>query len=209
MWRKLGGIMVFGIGMMTGSQVMADSLDLNLNNDSMRLTYEADMTRDKGLLLDAGYYYNDRRTGSSADLTHVGLYVAGDNWSQSGIFNIKVGGRLIYTDVKQSDLVFLFPGPVPYIYEQSFNVMALGLGGEVRFSPVHRLGIGASAYYAPRVASFLDGERYSEYGVKLDYQLLTQAYVYAGFRQINVEAQNSNHKFQLDDSAHVGLKILF
>ncbi len=191
MWRKLAGVTTFGICMMAGSQVMADSLDLNLNNDSMRLTYEADMTRDKGLLLDAGYYYNDRRSGSSADLAHVGLYVAGDNWSQSGVFNIKVGGRLIYTAVD------------PY------NVMALGLGGEVRFSPVHRLGLGADAYYAPRVATFLDGERYTEYGVKIDYQLLTQAFVYVGYRKIDVEVENFGYKYRLDDSGHVGLKILF
>jgi len=192
MLRKLAGVTLFGISMMTGSQVMADSLDLNLNNDSMRLTYEADLGRDmSGLLLDAGYYYNDRRSGSSADMTHVGLYVSGNNWSQSGVFNIKVGGRLIYTAVD------------PY------NVMALGLGGEVRFSPVHRVGIGASAYYAPRIATFMDGERYTEYGVKLDYQLLTQAFVYVGYRNINVEVENSGNKYKLDDSGHVGLTILF
>src|SRR5512143_938600 len=170
MWRKSGWVMLFVVSMMTGPQVMADSLDLNLNDDSMRLTYEADMSGGmKGLLLDAGYYYNDRRTGSDADMSHLGLYVTGDNWSQSGVFNIKVGGRLIYTAVD------------PY------DVMALGLGGDVRFSPVHRLGLGASAYYAPRIASFMDGKHYSEYGVKIDYQLLTQAFIYVGYRWIDVD----------------------
>lgn len=192
MWRKLGWVMAFGSGLMAGSQALADSLDLNLNDDSMRLTYEADMGRGmKGLAMDAGYFYNDRLDGSDADLMHVGLHVTGDNWSQSGVFNIKVGGRVIYTDL------------------DPFDVMALGLGGEVRFSPVHRLGIGGSAYYAPRIASFMDAERYSEYGVKIDYQLLTQAFVYVGYRQINVEVENISRKVELDDSAHVGLKLLF
>src|SRR5512139_1847916 len=100
MWRKLGLLMVCGICSMASSRVMADSLDLNLNNDSMRFNYEADMGRSmKGLLLDAGYYYNDRNKGSDADLTHLGLYVTGDNWSQSGIFNINAGGTQIYTNV--------------------------------------------------------------------------------------------------------------
>lgn len=192
MWRKLGCGVLFCAGIMTGSQVLADSLDLNLNDDSMRLTYEADMSSGmKGLAMDAGYYYNDRLEGSDADLMHLGLHVTGDNWSQSGVFNIKVGGRLIYSDV----------GP--------YDVMALGLGGEVRFSPVHRLGLGGSAYYAPRIASFLDAERYSEYGVKIDYQLLTQAYVYAGYRWIEAEVEQFNGDIELDDAAHVGLKLLF
>lgn len=191
-WRKLGLAMAFGSGLMAGPQVLADSLDLNLNDDAMRLTYEADMSQGmKGLALDAGYYYNDRLNASDADMVHVGLHVTGDNWSQSGVFNIKVGGRLIYTDL------------------DPFDVMALGLGGEVRFSPVHRLGLGASAYYAPRIASFMDAERYSEYGVKIDYQLLTQAYVYVGYRQINVEVENISRKVELDDSGHVGLKLVF
>lgn len=189
MWRKLGRGMVFCTCLMTGSQVLADSLDLNLNDDSMRMTYEADMG--KGAALDAGYYYNDRINDNDADLMHVGLHVTGDNWSQSGVFNIKVGGRLIYSSV------------------DPFDVMALGLGGEVRFSPVHRLGLGASAYYAPRIASFLDAERYSEYGVKLDYQLLTQAFIYVGYRQISVEVEDISTKYELDDSGHLGLKLLF
>lgn len=192
MWRKLGWVVMFSVFMMTGMQVMADSLDLNLNDDTMRLTYEADMSSGmKGLLLDAGYYYNERRKGSDADMAHVGLYVTGDNWSDAGVFNIKVGGRLIYTAV------------------DPFDVMALGLGGEVRFSPVQRVGLGANAYYAPRIASYLDGERYSEYGLKLDYQLLTQAFVYVGYRWIDVKVENVSGKFELDDSAHVGLKLLF
>lgn len=189
MWRKLACVMVFGTGLMTGAQVMADSLDLNLNDDSMRLTYEANMGN--SMALDAGYYYNDRLKGSDADMMHVGLHVTGDNWSQSGVFNIKIGGRLIYTDLDM------------------YEVMALGLGGEVRFSPVHRVGIGGSAYYAPRIASFLDGERYSEYGLKLDYQLLTQAYVYVGYRWIDVEVENVRGRWELDDSAHLGMKLLF
>ncbi|HEY0722001.1 MAG TPA: YfaZ family outer membrane protein [Gammaproteobacteria bacterium] len=207
MWRKLIGVMAFGVSSLAASQARADSLDLNLNDDSMRMTYEAAMG--KGGAMDVGYYYNDRREGSDADLMHLGLHVTGDNWSQSGIFNIKVGGRLVYSNPERYDI---------NLYKHQYETMALGLGGEVRFSPVHRLGFGASAYYAPRIASFLDAERYSEYGVKIDYQLLTQAFIYVGYRQINVEVEHVkdplavdhfNGKFELDDSAHVGLKLLF
>ncbi|HEY0634112.1 MAG TPA: YfaZ family outer membrane protein [Gammaproteobacteria bacterium] len=199
--------MAFGVGALVVSPAQADSLDLNLNDDSMRMTYEAAMG--KGAAMDVGYYYNDRLKGSDADLMHLGLHVTGDNWSQSGIFNIKVGGRLVYTDLERYDL---------NLNKHQYDAMALGLGGEVRFSPVHRLGFGASAYYAPRIASFLDAQRYSEYGVKIDYQLLTQAFIYVGYRQINVEVEHLddplmverfNGKFELDDSAHVGLKLLF
>ena len=194
MWQKQVWMVAAGAALLASGSVMADSLDLNLNDDSLRMTYEADMGRGvKGLLLDAGYFYNDTRKTdrSDADMTHVGLYVSGDNWSQAGVFNIKVGGRLVYAA----------PGP--------YNVMALGLGGEFRFSPVHRLGLGASAYYAPRIATFMDGEHYSEFGAKIDYQLLQNAYVYLGYREIDMKVENSGGKFKLDQSGHVGLKLTF
>lgn len=175
---------------------MADSLDLSLNDDAARMTYEADMSRSgmKGLLIDAGYYYNDTQkiNRSDADMIHLGLQVTGDNWSQAGVFNIKVGGRLIYTNL-----------------DPLYDIMALGLGGEFRFSPVHRLGIGASGYYAPRILAFMDGERYSELGVKLDYQLLQQAYIYVGYRKILVRVDGAPSSTELDDSGHLGLKLTF
>lgn len=195
MWRKFLWVVLAGASALLSSWAQADSLDLNLNDDSMRLSYEADMSRSsKGLMFDAGYYYNDYQDSnrSDADLVHLGLHVTGDNWSQAGVFNIKVGGRLIYTELTSQ-----------------LDVMALGLGGEVRFSPVHRLGLGVNAYYAPRIATFMDGERYSEFGATIDYQLLKQAYVYVGYRQIDVEIEGVSQKVELDDSGHLGLKLVF
>lgn len=195
MWQKRVGMVVAGFASLVSSWAMADSLNLNLNEDTMRLSYEAEMQGGmKGLMFDAGYFYNDTRhvNRSDADMVHAGLHVRGNNWSQAGVFDIKVGGRMIYTSLASN-----------------VDVMALGLGGEFRFSPVHRLGIGASGYYAPRIATFLDGKHYRELGATIDYQLLEQAYIYVGYRHLKVELELASQSVVLDDSGHVGLKLTF
>ncbi len=85
--------------------------------------------------------------------------------------------------------------------------MALAPGVNVRFSPVQRVGIGGHFYYSPDIVTWLDGERYTEWGVRLDYQLLAQAYVYLGYRDIEVDI--NGQAVEIDDTGHVGMKIHF
>jgi len=175
---------------LVAQQAAADSLDLNIHNDAARVTYaRAIGAAERGLEFDAGLLYA-KNPGETDNVVHAGLMVAGQNWSKQGNFDISVGGRVVAADLK--------PG----------NVLDVAFGGRVRFSPINRFGIGGQIFYAPKITSFLDSEEYTEWGVSTDYQLLTQAFVYVGYRRVETKIKNKG-TFQIDDNLHLGMKLLF
>ena len=176
--------------------VMADSIDINLHDMAIRGTYTRQIASTQGLSNDYGILHvesdtnNDIPPGESESLFHVGLLVSGDNWSRSGTFNIGVGGRIVYAT----------PGDL--------DMLAIAFGGNLRFSPVPRLGIGGHAFFSPQITSFADSEAYQEVGLRVDYQLLPQAYLYVGHRNIKVDF-GAPDDWVLDDEVHGGMKLTF
>lgn len=177
------------LGVMAAAQAAADTLDFNLHNDALRATYSRAIGASKGLDLDMGYLYA-KNPAQTDHLLHVGLQVSGQNWSKQGNFDIGLGGRVVYVDTK--------PG----------NSANIAVGGHVRFSPVQRLGFGGSLYYAPKITSFLDSEEYVEWNLSVDYQLLTKAFVYVGYRKVEVDIKNKS-RYEVDDNLHVGMRLMF
>jgi hypothetical protein len=169
----------------------ADNIDLNLRDEAIRASYTMDIAGTAGLNTELGLLYSEDEEKLDDTLYHAGMHVSGENWSQSGTFDISIGGRLYYTS----------PGDL--------ELSALAFGGKVRFSPAHRLGIGGHVYYAPDITSYEDAKRFVESAVRVDYQLLPQAFVYVGYRQIEVDIENGPKEVELDDDAHIGIKLLF
>lgn len=189
---KLRAVGLFLLGTVS-TAVTADNLDINLRDQAIRAVYTMDMKdRGKGSAsTEFGLLYSEDKKKLNDTLYHLGLNVSGENWSKSGTFVITIGGRAYYTSF----------GP--------YNLTALGFGGALRFSPVHRVGVGAHLYYAPDITSFMDARNFRETGVRLDYQLLPQAFIYVGYRNIKVDIDNGPKNLNLDDDGHIGFKLLF
>ncbi len=187
---RLMGLFLLGA---VSTAATADNLDINLRDEAIRAIYTMDMSgRGKGgASTEFGLLYSEDKKKLDDSLFHLGLHVTGENWSQSGTFVIALGGRVYYTS----------PGDL--------ELGALGFGGALRFSPVHRVGIGAHLYYAPDITSFMDAKAFTETGVRVDYQILPQAFVYAGYRTIEVDIEDGPSDVELDDNAHIGFKLLF
>lgn len=183
---RAAGLVLLGA---TSTTALADNIDVNLRNDAIRANYAMELNN--SLSADFGFLYNEDEKQLDDIMYHAGLLVSGENWSEQGTFDISLGGRFIYTA----------PG--------TLDLSAVALGGELRFSPVHRLGIGGAVYYAPSVTSLMDADGYSEFSVKLDYQLLPQAFVYVGYRNIEVDIEEGPNNVELDEGVHAGFKLLF
>lgn len=189
MKRLTSGIALLAMAAAAG-QSHADSLDFNLHSDALRATYTMNMG-ERGLSADFGLLYSEDKKRLDDIMVHAGLHVSGENWSESGTFDIRIGGRLIHTSPGSSDFVALAPG------------------GQVRFTPIHRVGFGGHLYYAPKIVSFRDADAYREYGVSVDYQILPQAFVYLGYRYIDLDVKNGPNRVELDDNFHVGFRMMF
>lgn len=164
----------------------ADSFDINLHEDAVRGTYTMEEGAGNGTEVEVGLLYN------SADeiMAHIGAHVSGQNWSKKGTFDIRIGGRALTYDSVLGD------------------AYGLALGARVRFSPVKRVGVSGHAYYGPDIIMWGDGRRYVETGIRADYQLLPQAFVYVGYRQVEFDMDLAND-VEADESAHVGMLLLF
>jgi len=176
------------------TSALADNIDVNVRDKAIRGTYSMDLTSRgyNGLSADFGLLYNEDKKQMDGDtMAHAGLMVSGENWSQSGTFDISLGGRLIYATPGKNDL------------------SALAFGGQLRFSPVHRLGIGGAVFYAPSITSFMDADSYTETNIRVDYQILPQAFVYVGRRKVEVDIDGGPNNVKLDEGVHVGFKMLF
>lgn len=174
--------------LLTSGAALADSLDVNIHDDALRIVYGASVNSvSRGAEVELGHMYNNE----DDYVSHIGFIVSGENWSNAGVFDIGLGGRALR------------------ISADPLDVTALALGGRVRFSPIHRVGVGAFVFHAPDIVAFDDAEAYTEYGVRFDYQLLPQGFVYLGYRNIELKMENWDSAVQIDDNGHVGMRLLF
>ncbi len=175
---------------MSATPVLADSIDVNLKSDALRATYTMQLQSTKGLSGEVGLLYTEESNNDSDLILHGGMMVSGENWSKSGTFDISLGGRLLYAT----------PG--------NLDMLAVAFGGSARFSPIPRLGIGAHFYYAPDITAFMDSDSYREVGLRVDYQVLPQAFVYLGTRDIEVDFGDAGN-WEADSGIHIGYRMMF
>ncbi len=171
--------------------VLADSLELNLNNDAARLTFSWD-ARDDKLTFDAGWLHH-QETG---DVAHVGLHLVDFAASGPAAPEVGIGGKLFYVDGET--------------LPSSSSGGALGLGGFFRYQlpQADRFGIRGHVYFAPDVVAFGDLQRYMEFGVGISYDVLRDADIYVGVRYVNAEFENQPD-LTIDTGLHIGLRLNF
>ncbi|MDH5648420.1 MAG: YfaZ family protein [Gammaproteobacteria bacterium] len=169
--------------------VSADSLDVNFSNESVRAIYNLDRgTKDFSF---GGLFVNPDQ-GSSATLLHAGLEVTGDGYSGDNVFEGRLGfrGYLLSTD--------------------TVDVSALAIGGQVKLFPQgSKVGFGINAFYAPEIVTGLDGDRFWEWGARLEFRLFETGTLYVGFREVQIRLEGSTRDVTIDDGGFIGLDIKF
>ncbi len=175
------------------SASVAGALDINLNNDSVRLALSwMTSPSPNSLEGEAAIYYNtdDYYIGT------LGVRVVGETGRQGNPLEAGVGGKL---------LGVLSSG------DDEIDGLALGLGFGVRYYPetVNRLVFGAQLHYAPDIVSFGDVSNAFEGMLNVEYQILPQAFAYVGYRLLKIEREDTGKTATLDEGAHAGMRILF
>jgi hypothetical protein len=173
----------------------AATLDLNLNDDAVRGEFSTALsnlfTSDTEGQFQLGALYTD---DDSIDLTqlHAGLLATGDTGAQDVQFKAGVGIRAQYLDSAVDD----------------GGGFALGGQFDLRFRGFERLGLMGYLWYTPKVLSFGDIEDQTEYALDADYQILRNASIYVGYRQLRVDP-DSGHAYDADKSGHLGFRFHF
>ena len=171
------------------AQTTGTALDVNLNNDAVRLGFSWRLG-DPRYLAELGWLYNQDR----GDVIHGSFHLV-DAASGSGTaLQAGLGVRLVHTRTDPSVL----------------DGTALAVGGFVRYTlpNADRYNIGGYGYFAPDVTSFGDQTEYVELGVRAGYSILRDGDVYLGLRRIRAE-YDGFAGYTFDSGLHAGFEIRF
>jgi len=163
----------------------AGSIDVNLSNDTIEAKFYANAGAADWVF--GGLYNRDTKDRALS----VGLLAMGDSAIGNSRMEGGLGGKLYSVTVGNGE------------------VLALALGGQLRWFPGNgSFALGAYAFYAPHVVTFLDGQRFFDIGVRAEVEVIRNSFVYVGYRQVQAELDD-NTKLNVDKGAFVGMQIKF
>lgn len=171
-------------------------LDLNLSGDAIRADFASDIGIIPGsnAINSIGAIYSDDDNQERFTQFHTGLLVTGDAGARNALVQVGLGVRGVFLDVGSLDT----------------NGGAIALGGQVdaRLPQYNRIGMAAYAYYAPDVSAFGDVDKYLEYAANINYELIRNAFVYVGARQVRY-GFDPGDEMAIDTGAHGGFQLKF
>lgn len=191
MLRKL---FPFAALMLLSATAHAEKLDLNISNEAVRAAFSGPMTFGQrgGGRYEFGYLYSDKRD-ARLNVGHAALMVSGDAGANNANVEVGLGLRGVGIDQRGG----------------SGGAVAVGGDFDLRLPEFNRIGLVGYAFYAPRVLSFSDVDRYIDTAITLDYELIRDASVYVGYRQVRVRIDDFGGSDLRDNSTIVGLRLRF
>lgn len=191
MFKKIAVTAILGIATFSAQ---AETFDLNVSSDAVRAALSGPLSfgETNGARYDVGYLYSDDQD-ARLNVGHAALLVSGDAGARSANVHVGIGVRAAGID------------------QRGAEGGAVAVGGEfdVRLPAMNRLGLVGYAFYAPDVLAFGDIDTYLDASITVDYEIIRNASVYAGYRQVRAgidEAPGTNLR---DNSPVVGLRLNF
>jgi hypothetical protein len=190
----VAGLLVVGL-MLASTVARAEIFDLSIGDNSYRAALYGPLSRlasDKKGQYDIGAIVRPERDDDLL-VGHVGALLTGDAGARDFELAAGLGLRGVYVG-RDHD---------------SGGAIAVGGQLEARYPGFDRLGLSVYGYYAPDVLGLGDVEQYYEVGVALDYQVLKDASVYIGYRNVNIELEPLDGDITADNGLHAGLRLDF
>lgn len=173
---------------LAAAPAFAGDVDLSLTNDSVKGQVNFFSTNND-IQLGTGYTYHEGgRDIFNADFHAQGRTAIGNLPTTAGI-----GMRGIFWDQGRAD------------------GGALGLGGfaTVNIPNVPGLSFTGGLHYAPSILSFGDSDDMTSLELRGSYRVIRNAEVFAGYRYLNTDIENSSRDVNLDEGVMAGMKIFF
>ncbi len=189
-----GGTTAACLALLLSSVVGATDLDLNLTEDTVRLSFVTATRADGGTTIDAGALLAEQNEDSDALLAHFGVLIYGDTGAPRANVKAGIGLRAIALDA-----------------DPDISGGAIAVGGQLaaRAPDFDRIGFNVASYYSPGITAFGEVEEFLEYRASVDYQLIRRAFLYLGYRQIKFKVSGQESRITLDTGFHGGIRLQF
>ena len=164
----------------------ASQINLDINDETVHVAFASQPSR-KDLNLSASLLHHE----DDGDVYSIGAFVQSPINNRQDLHGA-LGGRLYYMDAD---------GPDGY---------GLGLGGEIGFKipQIPDLSLHAELYYAPKVLTFNDVDRFIDTSIRIKYRVLEQGSIYLGYRKQEVDIEHGG-KVDIDKGGHIGISLQF
>ncbi len=176
--------------------VLADSLDINLNDTSAQFKYglSASDFVEGNSEIQTGLLYND----ANNLFFESGLIVKGGGEEGAPGVSIGVGAKVVLGSVPDRGAI------------AAINGSAIAVGGAVTlaFPTESRVAIVGEYFASPKIMSFADAVRFNQFGLRLEIGVSPQANVYVGYREIGFGIKNGGGVV-IDKGTHMGVLVMF
>lgn len=179
-------IILFLMGFFLSLSATAASLDFNLSDETVLVRYTTTPTG--GATVDYGLLHqeDDVYVGS------LGLHLSDNAGTDQQPVQVGLGGRLMFVETDPA----------------SGAALAVGAWARLNLAGANRFAIAGNVHFAPSVTSFGDMERYVEYGVRAEYEVLRNASLYLGYRRVEADF-DVVEDVDLDKGVHFGMQFTF
>lgn len=173
---------------MTVCAAQAHTFDLAINQDAVGVDFTTQIPKSE-LNVGGGLLHHE----DNGDAFYGSVFVADNVNKQNGIL-AGVGARYYFIDAD----------------EINQDGTALGLGGFINWDVpgVPNLSLRGDLYYAPDVLSFGEIETYADVSARVQYRLIEQAWVHAGYRRAKVSPEEGRDT-NIDEGGFLGLMVWF
>lgn len=191
--RRISAITVVLAGITLPAASFAQSLDVNLNDDTGQATVSMPLSLGGfgRSSWDAGFLYHEANNSDNWAVS-LGAVVQGAAGGDAPGLEFGAGMRIYVVDTGQKD------------------VTAVPLGLQVRYAPpaFSRFFGELDGYYAPDIVTFNDGKDFFAGQVRLGYEILPEAEIYVGYRNIEAGIKKQQDA-TVAEGGFLGLKIIF
>lgn len=192
--RRVRGLAGMAAMVLLAGTAQAEIVDLSLGDNSVRAALYGPLSRmvdDTKGQYDIGVIVRSKHK-DDLFVAHVGALVTGDAGAQQFDLAAGLGVRGVYIGGDHD----------------SGGAVALGGQAEVRYPGYERFGLLVYGYYAPEILSFGEFDQYYEIGTALDYQVIKNASIYIGYRNVNLKLENGG-EITADNGLHGGFRLSF
>lgn len=182
--------------LLTTSLYASNSVDININNDTLEVGAELYLNNKYNLNNSSNYYFIANYLHNEGDdnepnksLSTLGFKVMNPYTDDNGI-SLGLGIKSTYTS--QLDKSFI----------------AIPLSVYVRYELNEMIYFNFEYGYAPSVLTYQDGEKFQDIKFKANYKVLDDGYIYAGIRDIRTTYE-PDLEVEYDTSAFVGFNVRF
>ncbi len=198
-WRTIMFKKIALTTLFTSALLMAESgVGININEEDLEVEGVLDSRNLAALQTSSTIYqadFNFLNINSDKQLLGAGLGATNQLEGLEGV-ELTFGAKFIWAEVGDEDFT------------------ALPLMAKVRYSfpplmyNIPPVAIEAKALYAPTALSFGDSEKYSEYRISTDMEMIENVRIYAGYRNIHAGYKNVPNEL-FDNSYFAGLRVTY